>query len=214
MSPLAYDPTMDGSTGLSRREPPEPGLRERKKEATRQALHEAALRLAMAHGLEAVTVEGIADAAGVSRRTFSNYFSSKEDALLHGDRSRMRLLLDTLRNRPPEESGWTALVNSAEELYRGNWDPEWVAQARLVRRHPSLVAQQVALYAMEEREIAAEIAARSPSSDSPPMRHRLMAAAFLASLRVAVDAWLDQPPGTSLIGLVRRALDEVSTRFD
>ncbi|NED89115.1 TetR family transcriptional regulator, partial [Streptomyces sp. SID11233] len=61
------------------------GLRERKKAATREAVHKAALSLAVEHGFEHVTVEAIADAAGISRRTFSNYFTAKEDAVLWGE---------------------------------------------------------------------------------------------------------------------------------
>ena len=72
-------------------------LRDRKKAATADALYRAAVRLAIARGLDDVTVEAIADEAEVSRRTFSNYFANKEDALLHGDRARMRRLLDELR---------------------------------------------------------------------------------------------------------------------
>ncbi|MFC7467789.1 TetR/AcrR family transcriptional regulator [Actinomadura keratinilytica] len=53
------------------------GLRERKKAATRQAVHEAAMRLTREHGLDHVTVEAIADAAEISRRTFSNYFAGR-----------------------------------------------------------------------------------------------------------------------------------------
>jgi AcrR family transcriptional regulator len=58
------------------------GLRERKKTATRQALHESAVRLAVERGVDNVTIEAIADAAEASRRTFSNYFAGKEQALL------------------------------------------------------------------------------------------------------------------------------------
>ena len=66
------------------------GLRERKKSATRQALHEAALRPAADAGPDGVTVEAIADVATLSRRAFSNYFASREQALLHCDHVRMR----------------------------------------------------------------------------------------------------------------------------
>lgn len=58
-------------------------LRETKKEATRRALADASASLALAQGSDAVTVSAIADAAGVSARTFHNYFSSAADALLY-----------------------------------------------------------------------------------------------------------------------------------
>ncbi|QAY72065.1 TetR/AcrR family transcriptional regulator [Agromyces protaetiae] len=57
-------------------------LRERKKAATRLALHEAAFALVEAHGLEATTVDQICEAADVSQRTFFNYFPSKSAAVL------------------------------------------------------------------------------------------------------------------------------------
>jgi AcrR family transcriptional regulator len=58
------------------------GLRERKKRARREALIDATHRLVDRDGLDAVTVEGICEAAGVSVRTFFNYFESKDDAVL------------------------------------------------------------------------------------------------------------------------------------
>lgn len=58
------------------------GLRERKKRARREALIEATQRLVERDGIDSVTVEAICEAAGVSTRTFFNYFESKDDALL------------------------------------------------------------------------------------------------------------------------------------
>ncbi|NEE10887.1 TetR family transcriptional regulator, partial [Streptomyces sp. SID7499] len=56
-----------------------------------------------------VTVEAVADAAGISRRTFSNYFTSKEDALLYGEEQQIRALVRSVRDRPAEEPAWPAL---------------------------------------------------------------------------------------------------------
>jgi AcrR family transcriptional regulator len=190
-----------------------PGLRERKKDATREALHRAAVKLAIAHGFEHVTVEAVADEAGVSRRTFSNYFANKEGALLYGDRQRMRVLVDIVRSRPADEPAWTALTCAAADFYHrfGDLDPEAVARNRLVKRHSALVAQQVRTFTELERELAAEIATRS--GDGGGVRARLTAAVFLAALRVALGVWLDRPTGTSLSELVNESLTEAGRGF-
>ncbi|GIJ46423.1 TetR family transcriptional regulator [Virgisporangium aliadipatigenens] len=190
-------------------------LRERKKTATRMALHEAALRLAVEHGLERITVEAIADAASVSRRTFSNYFAGKEEALLYGDHARMRTFLAHVRDRPAGEPPWEALTRAAERLYLdlGERDPRWVAQSRLLRGHPSLLERQAATYAALERDLATAVAARLPAGGSP-LRARVTAAAFLSAWRAAVQVWLDQPPGTSLAELARDALGIAADRFE
>jgi AcrR family transcriptional regulator len=194
----------------------EVGLRERKKAATRQALYEAAVRLALAHGLERTTVEAIADEAGVSRRTFSNYFAGKDEALLYGEHQRVRALVEMVQARPAEETAWIALNRAAADFYQqmGELDPEHLSQWRLVRAQPSLVAAQVQTFAALERELAAEVANRMPGGGDD-VRARLTAAAFLSALRVALNVWLDQPTGgRSLWDLVQRALDEAGRGFD
>ena len=192
----------------------EVGLRERKKAATRQALYEAAMRLAIAHGPDKITVEAVADAAGVSRRTFSNYFGSKEEALLYGEYQRIHLLIEQVRARPADEELWPALTAAAEQFYLklGDLDPHWVAQSRLVRTQPALVAAQVQTFAALERDLSAEIAARS-GGDPASVRVRMTSAAFLASLRVALHIWLDRPPGTVLWDLVSETLAEAGRGF-
>ncbi|WP_433059358.1 TetR/AcrR family transcriptional regulator [Dactylosporangium sp. CS-033363] len=189
------------------------GLRERKKQATRTALHEAAVTLSIAHGLDRVTIEAIADAAEVSRRTFSNYFASKEEALLYGDQQRVLRLVETVRERPRSEAPWAALTAAALDFQQalGARDPHWVTQVRLVRRHPALAAQQVSTYASMEDELTAQVALRSPEAE--PMRARLMAAAFLVTMRVAVQEWLDRPNGTALSDVMRESLDKMGAAF-
>jgi AcrR family transcriptional regulator len=194
----------------------EPGLRERKKAATRQALHEAAVRLAIEHGADRITVEAIADEAGVSRRTFSNYFGSKEEALMYGDLHRIRGMIETVRGRPAGEPAWAALTAAADKFFRelGDLDQSWVARSRLVRSHPTLVAAQVQTFAAVERELAAEVAARAAEHDPQGVRVRMTAATFLLALRVSLNLWLDAPGGVSLSELAREALDEAGRGFE
>lgn len=70
------------SSATSADAPAEPGLREQKRTATRRALIAATRSLSAEHGFSHVTVEEICERAGVSRRTFFNYFPAKEDAFL------------------------------------------------------------------------------------------------------------------------------------
>src|SRR5205814_2752416 len=85
------------------------GLRERKKAETRDALASAALRLADERGPDRVTVDDIASAAGVSSRTFFNYFSSKEDAIVGSSESTTARVVDALAARPEREAPIDAL---------------------------------------------------------------------------------------------------------
>ncbi|NKZ09144.1 TetR/AcrR family transcriptional regulator [Actinomadura latina] len=202
---------METSGGLRE---PKGGLRERKKEATRRALHEAAMRLAVEHGLDEVTVEAIADAAGVSRRTFSNYFGGKEEALLYSGEQRMRSLLETFEERPPDESSWTALRASFDAVHDqfGALDPQWAAQVRLARNHPSVLARQLAHYAGLERSLAELIAARD---GLPPggLRPRIMAGAFMTALRIASLTWIEEQPVRTMPDAVDEALTEIAREF-
>src|SRR5919112_4612452 len=85
------------------------GRRERKKLQTHRALSTAARELALARGLDGVTVEDIADAADVSVRTFFNYFSCKEEALVGIDPGVLEELEEALRDRPKGEQPLEAL---------------------------------------------------------------------------------------------------------
>ncbi len=190
------------------------GLRERKKEATRQALHEAAMRLAVERGLDNVTVEAIADAAGVSRRTFSNYFAGKEDALLYGDERRMNRLLEAFAARPPGEPSWTALHRAAHGVYEeiGEPDPQWVAQSRLARKHPSVLERQLTHYAGYERRLAGLIRDRDglpPGSRRP----RVLAGAFLTAMRIAAQVWTEEEPTSPLLAVLDETVEEMARPF-
>src|SRR5690242_5924684 len=81
----------------------EPSRRDRKRAATQEALHAAALRLFAERGYAATTVTDITDAVDVSERTFFRYFPTKEDVLLHDLREMRTRLAEALVGRPADE---------------------------------------------------------------------------------------------------------------
>src|SRR6478609_8035292 len=96
---------------------PAEGLRERKRRALRGELSLAALRLAKQHGLENVRTEDIVAAVGVSRRTFSNYFSNKYEALADRLVERSQQSAKVLRTRPRGEKLWQGLTAALTAPY-------------------------------------------------------------------------------------------------
>ncbi|MCU1413654.1 MAG: TetR family transcriptional regulator [Microbacteriaceae bacterium] len=112
------------------------GLRERKKQQTRFAIHEAAFRLVDAQGLEATTVEQICQEADVSARTFFNYYPSKAAAALEMRGTAVDPLVRStfLSARGGLVAALCAAIGSTAELGR--------SQARmkhLMTRHPELM---------------------------------------------------------------------------
>ena len=92
-----------------------PGLRERKKADTRRALSDAAMELAFEHGLDNVTREDIANRAGVSLRTFTNYFAGKHEAVAYRQVDRIRRGIVLFRSRPAHEPLWDAITEALLE---------------------------------------------------------------------------------------------------
>ena len=84
------------------------GLRERHKESTRRSLEDAALRLFAEQGYDATTIEAIAEAAGVSPRTFFRYFSAKDEVLDMGWRQRREQLAELLDAVPADQDDHAA----------------------------------------------------------------------------------------------------------
>ncbi|GAA4920177.1 TetR/AcrR family transcriptional regulator [Actinomycetospora succinea] len=190
----------------------ETGRRERKKLATRAALRQAALRLALRDGVENVTAERIADEADIARRTFFNYFSGKEEALLATAAVGAEAVVARFRARPPEESVLHALREAVLEVMDRDdvAGHEHVAVLRLARAAPSLLPQQLSVLAAQEKALAAAIGSRLAEPDDAYAR--LCATVAFATLRLTLDRWLERSTGDDPPPLeVLRA--EVATAF-
>ena len=168
----------------------EPGRRERKKNATREALRLAALQLVAAHGLEHVTVEAIAAAADVSERTFFNYFATKEEAVASPDpefTARIVELVACRRDVSPLDALHEASAEWAASL-AGRRD-EWELRIRTVRAHPGLYLRFLAGFARTEAALAEALAERCGTDVDTDVWPRLLAASACAAMRVAVSRW-------------------------
>src|SRR5438874_7203891 len=122
------------------------GLRERKKQQTRQQIFEAARRLFEKKGFDRVSVAEIARAADVSEVTVFNYFPSKEDLFYGGMQFFEEQLLDAVRSRPAGESAIKAfrrrLLAGAERLETKQSSDAILKAARIVSASTSLAARE------------------------------------------------------------------------
>jgi AcrR family transcriptional regulator len=190
------------------------GLRERKKQQTRAALSWAALRLAVERGLADVTVDEIAAEAGVSPRTFNNYFASKYEAIVWRHLDRFARVADELRDQPADQPLWTALTGAASAVFgtpdRSDPGPaaEWTAGVRLLLAQPELRGEFVKASTAAERELAAAVADRTGTDPERDMYPRLVAAAVGAAVHVAGEQWLRVDPPVALGVLLAEALEQ------
>src|SRR6202034_513095 len=140
--------------------------RDRQRKQPRLDLALAAFELAKAEGLANVRVPQIAEAVGVSTRTFNNYFSSKEAAVVWPTTLRGARLAADLAERPAGESLADALVEVVSDLYgptgQEGLPDGWLDGFRtLVAAEPALHGEYLKAESAGERELAQTIAART-----------------------------------------------------
>jgi AcrR family transcriptional regulator len=188
------------------------GLRQRKKLATREALGLQAMRLAVQRGLDNVHVEDIAAAAGVSPRTFNNYFSSKYEAICALPMQRGLRLPKALRERPAAEPLWDAIARAVLELYAAADqapDKNWIAGVRLIISSPELQGEYLKTQYVTQYALAEAIAERTGTDLVHDMFPRIMAGAVTAATQTAVERWLFADPPVALAPLIRLALRQL-----
>lgn len=186
---------------------PKPGLRERKKMQTRQAIRRAAYRLFEQQGYDATPIDQIAEAADVSPSTVFRYFPTKEDIVLTDEYD--SVLEEGLRARPADEPMVESMrqvtvealgrITAAERTELGQ-------RMRLVREVPAIRGRTAENTARDAAMISAVLAERSgrPADD---LEVRVVAAAVLAALQEALLRWVEAGPDADLEALVHRTMD-------
>ncbi|MEV5315968.1 TetR family transcriptional regulator [Streptomyces sp. NPDC052610] len=207
------------------------GLRERKKRATRAALVEAAVRLAARHGAENVTVEAISEAAGVSPRTFFNYFDSRDDVfLMIGAEAGARIrqaVLDAPSGRSPLEALREAMAAELAEVEQHH--ELWRLHAEVLRRSPRLLVRSHHVHTADELGLAEALAERLGAGTPPPAGDRaappadeegrrlalglypqLLAAVGITAVRVAVEHWCVRQEERAFLDVFHETFDHLA----
>jgi AcrR family transcriptional regulator len=171
-------------------------LSERKQASVREAICTCATDLFVEHGFQETTIEQIARAAGIGRRTFFRYFKSKEDVVLWKFDQFARLSLELLAQRPAREQQLSALesaLTEASEFY--NRQPEQtLAILRLTEGTPSLFAQQLLQQQNWKEWFTAALRTRSRAASSS-YTPELAASVAIESMAIAVRRWLHDGRG-------------------
>jgi AcrR family transcriptional regulator len=169
-----------------------PSRREQNKAATRQAITDAALELLRGKGPGNFTVEDIAEAAGISRRTFFNYFSSTEAALASVTNGFLDHALQQFRLRPAGEP----ILESARIALMQLADPMTVAPMAelftLTQQNSLLVRSELEAWDHCTEQIilaAKERVAKTPGADIDELYLRALAGSVISCGKAAMDVW-------------------------
>ncbi len=172
-------------------------LRERTRRAVRLEIAEAALTLFLKDGFEVTTIESIAAAAGISRRSYFRYFASKEEALAEALAGTGDTITTALAQRPASEPAWTALRRSFDALItRAQSEDNAEALGRLMLERPDLQQGKDSRWRDSIADLLADRADAAP--DDTALQSRAIASAAIACLNTAQKQWLDPHERRSL----------------
>jgi AcrR family transcriptional regulator len=188
------------------------GLRARKQRETAQRITQVGLRLFLDHGYDATTLDAIAAAAGISRRTFFHYFKSKDDILLSLQSGMGEGIAAAVRNAPPDLRPLEAIRRAIIDAVAGFPSDEMIRIDRLMRSNPSVQARKQASYVEHELALFAALRERWPDPDQE-LSLRLTALAAIGALRLSTERFSRDGGATDLVTLLDAAFDALDSGF-
>lgn len=196
--------------------PPEVSLAQRKRQLVANELTEAALQLLALRGFDAVTVDEIVAAAGVSKRTFFRYFASKEDVVVQFLAGMGTGMHAELASRPAGEppsvalrhAVWAAMSACADHSERA------LRVVRLILRTPALRARFLEHQARWRDDLAAELARRAGLDAESDLYPRLAAGMALAAFDTVLQRWSGSGGAEDPAALTDRAFTVIAPALD
>lgn len=192
---------------------PSHGLRERKRRETSERIIEKGLKLFVKHGYEATTVDVIAEAAGISRRTFFHYFKSKEAILLSAHDSGFReAIKPAMFAESPDQAPIDAARKCLIKLASRYETKESVVFDRLMQSTEALRARKEAVFVEAEQILLEAMCERWPS---PARREglRLVAMVAIGTLRLALEKWKQGDAAHPMAYYVRQGFTLLARQF-
>jgi AcrR family transcriptional regulator len=187
------------------------GLRERKKQRTREAIVEAALRLFDERGFDQTTIADIAEAADIAPRTFFGYFPSKEDVVFADSAEFFDEFSQRVVHHDEGETAIDALrawfTDHIDELLQS--DERNLCRRRVIAGSDALAAHERAISGRFQ-DVLAEAVARDLGDSAEDLRPRLVAAAAIAALESLVHQDIKGKKGTSskqALAVIDQAMD-------
>ncbi|GLH99177.1 TetR family transcriptional regulator [Phytohabitans aurantiacus] len=176
----------------------------------RSLLARTAIDLFATKGYDNTTLEEVAAAAGISRRTLFNYFGSKEDLALSGLAEQGDLIAARLAERPADEDAWTALRAAFQVLEEIDMTPEARLEfITLLFGNDSLRAGHAEKQARWQNLLAPLIEPRLPDSEHRTLQARAIAAAAITCLQVANEEWVRLDGQADMLDLYDTAVQAI-----
>jgi AcrR family transcriptional regulator len=195
----------------------QPTLRDRRRAELRDRIVGAALRLFAAHGFDAVTVEEIAAAAGISLSTLFRHVPGKDELLVDVVRTGRARIVANFERRPATEPASKSLAHAIlqrTEQFTGETETIELWR-RAMAAAPARIRRSALLDEDERACLTGLVAARLTALDSgaDELTPGVLVQVMLAAAEYAYQYWLSQPAALSLHRLTRRALDIAASRL-
>lgn len=176
-------------------------LQSKKQDLVRNEIWHAAIDLFFSEGFDQVTVDQVAERAGVSRRTFFRYFASKDDVMGSSMKAFGEALEQAIRAEADSLSAFEVAKRSVAHVLM--CQPSSAIAERVLqiskRSSAAMSAQFLQLPAVEEK-LARAFAFRAGRLDDPTINDRIIASVTFAATKLCVDLWVSEP---------KRAVDEI-----
>ncbi|NYJ14571.1 AcrR family transcriptional regulator [Rhizobium leguminosarum] len=207
---------MDAISGIAaameQDRPKQEGWREKKRRETLQRISDFALRLFASDGYEATTLDAIAEAAGISRRTFFYYFDSKEEILAAWQKGLPEAFRAAVLAQPKDQSPLDMVCNAHLKLL-ANFDTEQaIVIDRILRSNEQLRASNQTKY-LQMEQVTFEALCEIWPHQARRKALRVVAMMSAGVLRLAIDSWAEEQGRKSLADCVKEMFADLKAEL-